>query len=101
MEPRKIIPKFWYRNAKEFDYLKTVSKDGAQLADSYARWLQGAENGIEGLESCGDGSEVFKAEVDPEAYLAWCWAEGRNVDSHSRTQYANLLGEQHFRLAGK
>lgn len=98
---KKVMAMFWFRNAEDFDQLRAISEDGVELHDSYSGWLQGAENGVKRFEGGDSGVEVFKAEADPEAYLAWCGAEGRNVDASSRVGFANFLAAQRFGLGGK
>jgi hypothetical protein len=100
-EPLKqIVAFFWYRTAEEFEYLKSVSEDSATHFDTYAQWLKAAENGITQLSIRGEATEVFKAEVDPEKYLAWCRSGGHKINSKSRTAYANVLCASKYGLGG-
>lgn len=57
----------------------------AQLPD-YDRWLAKIEDLIK--QATAAGAVPTKVEVDPEAFLQWCKANGKPVHRDTRAQYA-------------
>ena len=77
MKPQAIgIP--WYKE-EDYERLRAMFEDGDKLHDSYAGWLQAAENGVKQLE--GGGMRVVKVQTDPDEFAAWCRAHGQKLDS--------------------
>jgi len=75
----------WYR-AEQWERLREVSVDGEDLEETYAEWVASAEESLRKMRQVGIYAE--KIEVDVEELLAWCRAQGREVDGAARAAYA-------------
>ena len=78
----------WWR-PEQWARLREVSVDRAELEETYAEWVAGANDAIRELEAAGVNIE--RAEVDVEELLAWCNEKGLPVDGDSRSRYAAHL----------
>jgi len=83
------IGMFWYRNAEDFERLRSLSDDGAKPNDSYAQWLKAAEIVLERLKSGRCGVKAVKVVVDPDEYLSWCAERRLKINATSRMGFAN------------
>jgi hypothetical protein len=81
----------WYR-AEQWDRLLEIAVDGDSLEQTYADWLANAEKALGELSELG--VVVEKIDVDVEELLAWCRAQGREVDSAARAAYALEMLQQ-------
>lgn len=78
----------WYKR-EHFERLRAVFEDGHVLHRSFDEWLRDAEKGRKGLEA--KGVRVVCVDIDPDAFPAWCAANGQRVNAEGRTKYANLI----------
>lgn len=86
---KEIIGVAWY-SRQDWVRLRAVASDRTKLDDSYEEWLAGAEKALRGLAKAG--ADPRRVNVDVEALVEWCQAEGRPVDSAARATYvANQL----------
>lgn len=74
----------WYRR-EQWSRLREVASDRDKLDDSYAEWLAGAQKAL--LEMALADVPVKRVDVDVDALLRWCQAEGRPVDSAARAAF--------------
>jgi hypothetical protein len=81
----------WYR-PEQWERLREISTDRDKLADTYEEWLETAERSLREMRTAGIYAE--KVEIDVEALLAWCRAQGKEVNGEARAQYAAHLGQQ-------
>jgi len=84
-----VIGFFWYRNEAEFERLRAMSEDGAQLHETFAGFIESVEKRFEEFKRTSPGVDVVKVEADPEEYLAWCRAKGMKINSASRRGFAS------------
>jgi len=66
-----------------YDRAVALSDDG--MPASYEAWREKIDRVIGGLPA---GVEVVRVEVDPDEVAAWCRANGRKVDTNSRSAFA-------------
>src|SRR6266487_158400 len=62
----KVQGFFWFRNAEEYEWLRSISEDRSSLPDSYSGWLEAAESGYQQIERNNTQIELIKVEVEPE-----------------------------------
>lgn len=74
----------WYRR-EQWSRLRELASDRDKLDDSYDQWLAGAQKAL--LEMARAGISAKRVDVDVEALLRWCLAEGRPVDSAARAAF--------------
>ena len=77
----------WYAE-ENYDRLRKLFKDGAKLPETYAEWLERAEQAIKQIEG-GGAVKALKVNIDPDEFPAWCRANGHDVDSRGRIAFAN------------
>lgn len=83
----------WYR-AEQWERLREISVDRDGLGESYEEWVANAEESLRQMRQVGIWAE--KMEVDVEELLAWCRAQGREVDGAARAAYAaEMLRQRH------
>lgn len=75
----------WYRK-DQWSRLREVVSDRDELEETYEDWLVGAQATL--VRMAVDGVLVRPVDVDIEALVRWCRAEGRSVDSAARAAYA-------------
>jgi len=83
-EPNSGTGIAWYRR-EDWWRLREIASDRAQLDDSYEAWLAGAQKTL--LELAVAGMPARRVNVDVEALVRWCRAEGRPVDSAARAAF--------------
>lgn len=77
----------WY-TPEQYERLKSVADDRAQLHDSYFDWALEAQDAARRV---GATHKVF---LDVDQLCAWCAARGKALDATSRSQYATELLQQ-------
>ena len=81
----------WYR-PEQWDRLREISEDKETFALSYEASLVESEKKIQDLEA--QGIRPVKVEVDVEALVTWCTAQGLPVTPETRTKFMmNTLRE--------
>lgn len=83
----QVVGIAWYK-PEHYTRLKKLFKDGANMPETYAEWLKRAEHVAKDIESKG-GIRVYKVEIDPDEFPAWCRANGHEINSAGRTAFAN------------
>src|SRR5215831_5285816 len=74
----------WYR-PEQWERLREISEDKATFDPSYEESLVTWEKKIQDLEA--QGIRPIKVEVDVEALLIWCTAQGLAVTPETRTKF--------------
>ena len=87
----------WYR-ADQWERLREISVDREKLGDTYEEWVANAKKALREMRKAGIHAE--KVEVDVEELLAWCRAEGRDVDGKARSQYAAEMVRRRYEGEG-
>jgi hypothetical protein len=77
----------WYRR-NQWTRLRELAADSDTLEESYDGWLAGAQKAL--LEMAVNGVRAQRVDVDVEALVRWCQAEGRRLDSAARAAYTAL-----------
>lgn len=75
----------WYLR-EDYEKLKQILKDGADLPANYDDWQSNADKRIAELAKVG--VRVVKINIDPEAFSAWCKANNKELDSPARAAFA-------------
>lgn len=78
----------WF-SAEQWERLRAVSEDRAELAEDYATWLADNEAAFDGLTATG--MNVRKVLVDVDELTSWCRANNLRVDADSRPAFVNHL----------
>ena len=76
----------WYEE-KDYERLRSMFTDGANLPRTYAEWLQKATTGEHHLKS--QGTFVARVLVRPDEFAAWCKAEGLPMGALARNKWAS------------
>ena len=74
----------WYR-PEQWERLREISEDKATFDTPYEASLVESEKKIQDLEA--QGIRPIKVEVDVEALLTWCTAQGLAVTPETRTKF--------------
>jgi hypothetical protein len=82
----------WYEEA-DYERLKAIFVDGAQLPRTFQEWQQKAEQLRQ--SRIAQGEVVVKAYIDPDSFPSWCAARGLDVNASSRMHYANTVAHEH------
>jgi hypothetical protein len=82
--PGMVVGVAWYREA-DWPRVKELFPDADELHDSYAEWLQSAEDAIKQIKRTGVAAEPFV--VDIGDFLGWCLVHGRKRDAEARSEY--------------
>jgi hypothetical protein len=75
----------WYR-AEQWERLREIAADRDELEASYDDWAAHAEESLRQMREAGIDAE--KVVIDVEELLAWCQAQGCDVDGGARARYA-------------
>ena len=84
MDVVKAMGIAWYR-PEQYERIRSIMIDGANLSASYEKWLQGAEQGIKTMTE--QGWIVERIYIEPDAFIEWCKSRSLNVDSHARQTF--------------
>jgi hypothetical protein len=76
----------WYR-PEQWERLREVSDDVADLEETYEAWLETAERIIR--EGHAAGVTIEKVDLDVEKALAWCNFHGLPMNTQSRSRYVS------------
>ncbi|MCF8156425.1 MAG: hypothetical protein K9K35_10505 [Rhodoferax sp.] len=76
----------WYERG-EWVQARAVMEDGHSLARTYGEWEANAKELEQALR--GEGYAVVRAHIRPLQFVAWCRANGHNVNSEGRNAFAN------------
>ena len=80
-----VIAAAWYRPS-QWQRLKEISADAAELEGSYEEWKAHGVRAINRARSLA--RRVEKVDVDVEELLAWCKEMDLPVNAESRAHYA-------------
>lgn len=83
-EANSVTGVAWYRR-EDWSRLREIASDRAKLDDSYEAWLAGAQKTL--LELAVAGVAARRVNVDVDALVRWCRADGRPVDSAARAAF--------------
>jgi len=79
-----VVGVAWYREA-DWPRIKALFPDADKLHDSYAEWLQFAEDSVRRLRRSVVTVEPFTIDIDD--FLGWCLAHDCPRDAKARTEY--------------
>jgi hypothetical protein len=82
--PGMVVGVAWYREA-DWPRVKKTFPDADELHDSYAEWLESAEDALKQIKSTGVAAEPFILDIDD--FLGWCLIQGRPSDAKARSEY--------------
>lgn len=82
----------WYRE-DQWPLLRRVAADAQRLERTYEEWLVSATRMLETLKR--KGYSVERVDVDVNALVDWCHAQGRPVDGAARSEYAAARTRAH------
>ena len=68
--------------------LRELAADPDKLEESYDDWLAGAQKAL--VQIAVTGVRARRVDVDVEALVRWCQAQGRRLDSAARAAYTAL-----------
>lgn len=80
-----IIAVVWYR-PEQWQRVRDIATDHEEFEESYAEWLEQAEEKLKDLKSVG--MRVEKVDVDSEQLILWCNERGLENNANARTRYA-------------
>jgi hypothetical protein len=83
----------WYTE-EQWERVKAASVDSERFEESYAEWVEMAEDAIREMQAAG----IFpsKVQVVAEELLAWCLARNKENSAASRAQFVSDLSiKQH------
>ena len=83
----KTIGIAWYRNSEDYDKIKALSIDGAEMPSSYEDWFLQVQEVYSRFEA--EGSVIERAYIDPESFPAWCSARGLKINGVARASFAD------------
>lgn len=83
----------WY---KEHDYsrIRNIFDDGDKFPNTYAKWLDQAQNNFNYL--CAKGNTVIKVYIDPDTFPHWCIERGLGINASSRIEFSSIKALEHF-----
>jgi hypothetical protein len=84
-QPALAVGVAWYRYG-QWERLREVSEDRADLEDTWAEWIGDAEELLRGLGAKGIRAE--KVDVDVEELVRWCQADQKPINAASRSAFA-------------
>jgi hypothetical protein len=76
----------WYKRA-DYKRILEIMADAEKLPLTFDKWQKLAEQ-LEAAQK-RTGMTVVRAHLDPEKFVAWCAANGLDVDSHARNRWAS------------
>ena len=80
-----VVGAAWYRS-DQWDRLKEVSEDRADLEETWEEWICTAEKSLRDLRA--RGIQVEKVDVDVEELMLWCSLKQQPINAASRSAFA-------------
>ena len=74
----------WY-HADDYPEIRKVMIDAAKLPATFERWSEAAQKLEQAYQSAGQ--RVVRAFIRPAEFVAWCRANGLNVDANARQRW--------------
>jgi hypothetical protein len=75
----------WYRRS-DYQRIREIMLDGDIFEPTFDKWQGLAEKAERKFKA--RGQRPHRAIIEPDKFIAWCAANGREVDAHGRTGYA-------------
>ena len=70
----------------DYDEFRRISVDGDSMPAEYDVFASNVQQFLDRIQN--QGGAAVKMYIKPAELLAWCRAQGRDVDSNSRAEYA-------------
>lgn len=86
MDRPRVVGMAWYRR-EDYGRIRAMMVDRDRLAATYEGWLLSAEQVAREVER--SGVTVERVLIVPDAFGAWCAAEGLACDGAARARFAN------------
>lgn len=83
----------WYAR-DDYRRILEVMEDAHLLPKTFDKWLYRAEKTRQ--EHLRSGVIVVKAQIEPDAFVAWCRENSQHVDASGRNAYASLVAYQYY-----
>ena len=77
----------WYTQ-RDWPRIREIMIDPDSLPPTYEKWLYRANKIVQ--NATHKGIVVYKVQIDPKAFPAWCRSRGLNIDGNARTEFADL-----------
>jgi hypothetical protein len=84
-QDKPVVAIVWYR-PEQWQRVRDIAADSDEFEDSYAEWLQLAEEKAKELKR--RGLRVEKVDVDSEKLILWCNERGLENNGQARSRYA-------------
>ena len=84
-QDKLVVAIVWYR-PEQWQRVRDIAADADEFEDSYAEWLQLAEEKTKQLQ--GSGLRVEKVDLDSEKLIFWCNERGLEINAQARSLYA-------------
>ena len=81
----------WYQ-PEQWERLKEIANDRADLEPTYEEWRKNASRAISDFQA--SGQPIKKVKINLEELLFWCNEKGKVVNSESRAEYVTFIIQQ-------
>jgi hypothetical protein len=76
----------WYRRA-DYRRILEIMTDREKLPVTFDKWQSQAEHAERQLKA--QGHFIIRVHIDPEDFVAWCAANGLDIDAKGRMAFVN------------
>jgi hypothetical protein len=83
----------WYTK-KQWQILKEVADDSADLDETYKDWKKNAKKLIKGIKQAGDIPD--KINIDMKKLKKWCAQNSKPIIQKSRSEYVTVLLKEKY-----
>lgn len=83
----------WYKRA-DYARILEIMADRDKLPETFDKWQSKAEQAERGAKAAG--KLTVRAHIDPDNFVAWCAANGVELDSHGRNKWAAEIAYRAF-----
>ncbi|MCU0577951.1 MAG: hypothetical protein MUF69_00245 [Desulfobacterota bacterium] len=95
---KDIIGIAWFKDEATYCRALAISADSENMPASFEAWKAIVERELELIK--GSGNIALRADIDPEAFAAWCASHGHKANSQGRIAFVNQAVLE-YRKTGK
>ena len=77
----------WYKDEATYHEAQAILTDSENMPASYEDWKALVERQLALIKE--DGNTAIRADIDPEAFPAWCESRGFEANSAGRIAFVN------------
>ena len=93
-----VIGIAWFKDENTYRRAREIFTDSEVVPATFEDWRAIVKKELEEIKRVGN--TALRVDIDPQAFVDWCYAHGHRPDSLGRTAFVNHI-ELEYRKTGK